>query len=533
MKTKLRNTWVSKLMALCLAVVMMLSMSMTVFARVEVDGTTGIITSTGTITVEGMAADNGATINAYKVIDINFDEDAQQPVEPVYKWTETMADWLEGDGADEYGSYIGTNGEVTDAYMNNLTASQLSAFYKDVQAANILTTPAASGTMAEQTATLSPAVPAGEYLVLASKSGAVYQPMTAKVDITYSEVEKEWRVEGATIALKGSAPGIEKEATDSDLSVKIGDVVNYKLTVDIPSYPEDADITRFVIGDTLSSGLTLDTSSIEIFIGDESTELPSTYYSLTTTTTPTDSFEFDLTSNYKNIKANYGSAEKIYVTYGATVNANAFESDGLGNKAFIGYTNDPYNDSNSRTDTEETVYTYAIDVTKYAKGENNPLAGAVFQLSNESGVMSFVSLGNGVYRPAENATEATITDLSAVNGQLTIKGIDLGEYTLRETEAPDGYVLPDDGIDIILADAEPDGNLDQASAASGTTLRANTVSVDGKTLSLGVDNTNYEDEGFQLPTTGGMGTMIFTIAGILLMGGAVALIVVAARKKRG
>ncbi|HIV41984.1 MAG TPA: SpaH/EbpB family LPXTG-anchored major pilin [Candidatus Mediterraneibacter guildfordensis] len=530
MKTKLRNTWFSKLMALCLAVVMMLSMSMTVFATVETDPDTGVITSTGTITVEGMATDNGATLNAYKVIDINFDSETQQPVEPVYHWTETMAAWLRGDGAAAYGSYIGTNGEVTAAYMN-LTASELSAFYKAVQAANILTTPDATGTMANQTATLSPAVPAGEYLVLASKSGAVYQPMTAKVDITYSETEKEWMVEGATIALKGSAPDIEKEATDSDLSVKIGDVVDYKLTVDIPSYPENATVTRFVIGDTLSSGLTLDTSSIKIFIGDESTELPNTYYTLSTAVT--NGFEFDLTNHYTDIKTAYPTSEKIYVTYSATVNANAFEADDLGNDAFIGYTNDPYEDSDSKTETEETVYTYAIDVTKYAKGESNPLAGAVFQLSNENGVMSFVSLGNGVYRPAENATEATTTDLSAVNGQLIIKGIDLGEYTLKETEAPDGYVLPDDGIVIVLVDDEPDGALDQESAASGTTLREDSVSVSGNTLSLDVDNTNYEDEGFQLPTTGGMGTMIFTIAGILLMGGAVALIVVEARKKRG
>ena len=151
--------------------------------------------------------------------------------------------------------------------------------------------------------------------------------------------------------------------------------------------------------------------------------------------------------------------------------------------------------------------------------------------------MSLVSLGNGVYRPAANGTEATTQDLEAVNGKLMIKGIDLDEYTLKETEAPEGYVLPDDGIVINLVDNEPDGVLDtdeeSGTTASGTTLRANSVSVSGKTLSLGVDNTSYEDDGFQLPTTGGMGTMIFTIAGILLMGGAVALIVVAARKKRG
>ena len=98
-------------------------------------------------------------------------------------------------------------------------------------------------------------------------------------------------------------------------------------------------------------------------------------------------------------------------------------------------------------------------MAKYAKGENDLLAGAVFQLSDAEGVMSLVSLGNGVYRPAANGTEATTQDLEAVNGKLMIKGIDLDEYTLKETEAPEGYVLPDDGIVINLVDNEPDGVL--------------------------------------------------------------------------
>ena len=149
-----------------------------------------------------------------------------------------------------------------------------------------------------------------------------------------------------------------------------------------------------------------------------------------------------------------------------------------------------------------------------------------------------VKVADGVYRPAENNTEATTQDLVvSENGKLTIKGIDLGEYTLKETVAPDGYVLPDDEITITLVDVEnngPDGKLDAASSATGTTVRETSVSGQGtKTLALGVDNTNYEDAGFQLPKTGGMGTMLFTIAGIILMGGAVALIVAASRRKRG
>lgn len=522
-----KKSKVAKVLALCLAMVMMLSMSMTVFADVNIE------TNTGTVTVTGMTTDNGAQINAYKVININFDNDQQQPEEPVYVWTDEMATWFAGGGA-EYVAYIGENNEVTNAYMN-LTADQLGNFYAAVRDAGILETPDATGTIVNETATLT-SLTVGEYLVLATKDSYMYQPMTAKVDIVYNQ-QDGWVIENANIVLKGSVPGIDKEVPGGDQTVEIGDTVPYKLTVDIPSYPENATVTKFEIGDRLSTGLTLDTGSIKIFIGNETTELPASYYQLDTVTA--NSFTFDLTNSYGDLKTDYPNAEKVYVTYNATVNGNAFAENALGNSAFIGYTNDPYTDSNSTTDVEETVYTYGIDVTKYIKGENVTLPGAVFQLSNADGVMSFVSLGNGVYRPAKDSSETNLTtDLEVSSaGKLVIQGIDLGVYTLKETAAPNGYVCPEEGITITLVDdnanGNPNGTLDEGdSTAAGTTIREGSVSITGKILNLGVDNTNYEDAGLQLPKTGGMGTLIFTIAGIILMAGAVTMITVIARKKK-
>lgn len=524
MKKKHRNPFISRLLAMCLAAVMMLSMGITSFAY-------NPTTDTGTITVNGLSSDNGATVTAYKVININFDNKNQQPVEPVYTWTEKMVTWFADAGA-QYVAYIDKANEnaVTKAYTM-LTATDLKTFYKAVKGDGL--TAAATGTIADGTCMLSN-LEAGEYLVIAEKTGGTYQPMTAKVDVKYNEGTSEWEIENAEINLKGSAPTIEKEAT-TGTDVKIGDVVDYKLTVDIPVYPDNATVTKFVISDTLSDGLTLDVNSITIYIGNEATKLSNLYYSLDKNTK--NSFTFNLAAKYKNLRATYPNAEKIYVKYNATVNAAAFEKDKLGNKAFVGYTNDPYNNSNSKTDVDETVYTYAIDVTKYAKGTENTLEGATFQLSKDNTVLALVKESDGVYRPAVNDTGDTTQDLVvSANGKLTIKGIDLGIYTLEETVAPDGYVLPDGEITITLVDKGnngPDGKLDAASSATGTTVRESSVSGQGtKTLALGVDNTNYEDAGFNLPVTGGMGTMLFTIAGILLMGGAVALVVVAVRKRR-
>ena len=78
MKTKLRNKWVSKLMALCLTAVMVLSMGMTASAAVTP-------TEAKNVTVDGL--DEGTTVSIYKVIEVNVNDNGQ-PENPMYTWTE-------------------------------------------------------------------------------------------------------------------------------------------------------------------------------------------------------------------------------------------------------------------------------------------------------------------------------------------------------------------------------------------------------------------------------------------------------------
>ena len=102
-------------------------------------------------------------------------------------------------------------------------------------------------------------------------------------------------------------------------------------------------------------------------------------------------------------------------------------------------------------------------------------------------------------------------------GKLLIKGLEEGEYTLRETKAPGDYNLPQDpDTEIVLNDSDDDGFLNIGEQDNSDTI------------ALSVANF----KGFELPVTGGMGTIMFTAGGVVLMAAAIALVVVASKKRR-
>lgn len=543
--------FMKKVTALFLALAMILGMSVSVSAIGSTD--------TGTIRVTG--AEAGVSVTAYRLMDVNYDFDnANQPVDPVYEWVDALAGWVR----ENYSAYIGTgtDNSVQEAF-STAEADDIAAFYDalaaKIRSGNITldnkTAPADGGAVDITDLKM------GNYLVLVENGMNVYSPSAVNLVPVWNDEKDAWEMSTpAVVNLKSEEVSITKTAEtadDSDITASIGDRVNYTVTADVPGYPAatlDKNKT-FNIYDTLQAGLTLDADSIRVtgYVGGtEGKEINLTdgnagnpYYTLTTTDAADldgTGVSFSLAFNYDNLKDDSNAKfDTIRVTYSAAVNKDALvfnsnaDSGNLGNTAKLSYSNNPYATTGSYKDVTDDakVYTYGIKIKKVDSDDDRQLLpGAEFTVSlSEDGrdPISFVNTGDGVYRKAESETEAgVITDTtvtvgaegSGVQGMLTLSGLEADTYYLTETKAPDGYNKLGSPIEITITDTEPNGIVnDGTDSADGA---------DGY-----VEKKVENSDGFQLPTTGGIGTILFTAGGILLMGlGVIVLVFVILRRRR-
>lgn len=554
MKTS-KSIW-ARMMVLCLTLVMALSVAtMGAFAA-------PITTAdqTGKVTINGTAKDEGAAVSLYKIIDVNMvnANGTIQPQAPVYTWNDDVASWV----ASHYSAYIDTANDnaVTDDF-STASAQNLSAFYKALAEQVVAGTAAAKiDNLNDETKTVS-GLDMGQYLVIATKTGVEYNPATVTLYPVWSDSDEAWVLNDAAVSLKSSG-SIEKTVDKEDgngnvdLAYAVGDVVPYRLDVVIPVYPDNATAKRFEVGDAMGQGLTFNgIETVKVYANTSATEyedgdiLPAV--DVIYTVVPNEGNDgFQIIFDYDGLKNALADAEKeatyIHVTYTATVNKDAFTTDDLGNTAYVGVNTNPYDSSSYEiTETKEKVYTYGIDVTKVDATTQAGLAGAEFTLKGADGKeIQFVETGDGVYvkyaaanyKPGETVNPVT-TLVVASDGTLHLQGLDTGVYTLTETKAPGGYQLPaDPKITITLEDtiggtpAGADGELDGKTGATGTMLEGSTI-VEGDTNVLSV-KMNNEKPGFELPTTGGMGTVLFTAGGLVIMACGAALVLVTLKKKK-
>ena len=290
-----------------------------------------------------------------------------------------------------------------------------------------------------------------------------------------------------------SSDAIEIEDDDTSVSYGIGDSIPYKLTATMPESITAYKKYQLVFHDRLSAGLDYNRDSLKVFAG--GTEIPAENY-----TVAYSEDRKSLTVSINDVKAapwNAVSGTEIVVKYSAVLNENAEVKNR--NEAWLEYSNDPKGDGTGETgpgvpDTVD-VYTFEIRFDKVDKN-GDPLAGAGFTLYKKDDAGEFQPFGEEV----KGVTRFSFKRLSA------------GEYKLVETTTPDGYNTMEDfvfRIDAETADGT-DGKIKRITMVpvSGGAGAWTAVAAD---MAFESDIANYT--GSTLPSTGGIGTYAFYLAG--------------------
>mgnify|MGYP000535502291 CR=1 FL=1 len=385
---------------------------------------------------------------------------------------------------------------------------------------------------------------AGYWLVIVSGTVAeVYNPML--VGVYYSangsdntmtsnpvNADSNWTLETSNAYAKSTTPSIKKEIVGGETAkgndVAIGDTVDFKITTAIPSYSKQYDTVTVAISDTMSAGLTLDKNSIKINGADISADM------IEKVETTDHGFTLTVKSDYA--KANGGM--ELVVTYSATVNDQATVNfDPNTNKATLSYTTNPKGDVKT-TDSKTYTYTFSIGAALSAATQGyTEKVNQIIKVDEKGNVISKVEeksqepdekvvevLKGATFTLTNTKTRKVYTAESGEDGGLTFNGLDQGTYTLVETAAPEGFTIDKTEHTVVIAATyNEDGTLNTYTITidgKNTSTYTATYDKEGKVTTIATTTTVTEIKNTKLsalPSTGGIGTTIFTIGGCAIM----------------
>lgn len=471
----------------------------------------------------------GKTVNAYKMFSATVSGDGgavshtlNDAWKPFFKNSVGLTDVTDANVNDKANDYV-----------SKLSEEGLKAFA--AKASNWAQNTANSIT-ADATATVSKtAATDGKYTATFTGLDYGYYVVAvpgATVADTNSQYAALVRVHSITVGvdIKGALPTVDKkvqvDGTGKDATdAKIGDTLKFTLTSTIPDMSAYNTYT-FNFKDTLSKGLTFGQVD-SVKVGDTALTTDTDY---TVATAPVDNGKTLLTvtmKNFKNQQANVG--KKITVTYTATLNKDAVVGGaGNVNSATIQYSNNPSTNGTGESEPSKVrVFTYGFTVDKYTGDKYDDaatrLAGAEFTLAPKNGdPMSFVQVNAGSatakaeYRVAKaDEPGATTTIITPENGKVEFRGLKNGEYTLTETKAPAGYNKLASAIGVKV-NGMNNGTDTTNATVTITYNNDNNGSNYDQTASNGVIPVRNKS-GVVLPGTGGMGTIAFTVVGVLVI----------------
>lgn len=509
----------NRLAALLAVLVMSTTMASTAFADESV-AVEAPAATTGTITVQN--AVNGETYTLYKIFDATTDTNDNTAVSYTIPEGVNYVD-------KEFNGLFETRSNGDKTYVIGLKSGKTNNdLVKWLNKNGSKGVRVKEVTKANGTAVTFADLKYGYYYIhssLANAEGLAMAVTLQASDVMAQEknVESGWGDQGGkTIATE-----------DGDVTFSIGENIPYKVTYEkaYNFYVEDDNGTKkahkiynYVLEDTMPAAVTLDADSFVVKVNDQDVKtdaITGNEYSYSSSTDANGNLKFKLTIPWaKTDNATeddfyyHDAPAKIVVTYNGVLNSavetGSTKNDKNTNKAIMYYNTT----TKSGEEKDAPVYSGQIKITKVdgsIKTDDGTytkkLKGATFVVKRGTEYLKYTDNEGtddafGTTTNIKDATKYVTNDA----GEVVIRGLKQGTYKLVEIQAPDGYNVLKDDVEVNLTYGNVDGQ---------------------DTLVVAPVVKNFH--GIQLPSTGGMGTTVFAIVGLLVMAGAAVTLII---KKR-
>lgn len=415
----------------------------------------------------------------------------------------------------------------------------------------------------------------GYYLLLVSTTAAnnrTYMPVTVFVQVKNGNVKvyaagSELADDLTAVFKHEEGPAINVRVNDDSRDIddwketaggRVGETMDFYMEVSTPAYTDNSfNITKLTANCQLA-GLKYVEGSMKA-TAQSNADSDAVEGAIKGTTVGADG-NLTVELNYSKIRNAATGRGLIYLHFKATVAPDAVTKSEASATAKLEYVFS-MEAGNTKTTADSTAAVYNYDFTLFKKSNelidpsnagsgHRPLAGAGFILYADEAMTKAINMvkveANGdvgaYYRPALAGEAGAVAQMDANmgndNNTLSIRGLDVGSYYVKETKTPSGYYAPK-GIFKLDLTAERDASeslvKDLASGGFTETKEADRALIQKK--SLNAEKNRFEADLLNsstpvLPTTGGVGTVMFTVIGLLCMGAALWFFLFARRRRK-